>query len=60
MEYEIGDDPQGLPDRPDGDRDGGLRTVPIFFRKNAPAEPIDIHDDASDEDSAVEQMGEAA
>lgn len=25
MEFEIGDDPQGLPDGPEGERDGGLR-----------------------------------
>jgi hypothetical protein len=60
MEYEIGDDPQGLPDRPDGDRDGGLREPLVFFRRQAPAEPGDLHDDASDEDSALAQMGEAA
>lgn len=60
MEYEIGDDPQGLPDRPDGDRDGGLRDAPVFFRRHAPVEPVDLHDDARDEDSALAQMGEAA
>lgn len=32
MEYEIGDDPQGLPDPPEGTRDGGLKE-PMFFRK---------------------------
>ncbi len=53
MEYEIGDDPQGLPDVTEGDRDGGLRDGRVIFRKVAPNEP-------SDEDSAIRQLGEAA
>ena len=60
MEYEIDDDPQGLPDRPDGDRDGGLRDAPVFFRRQVPVEPVDLHDYTSDGDSALAQMGEAA
>ena len=34
MEYEIKDDPQGQPDRPDGDRDGGLVEDPVALRKS--------------------------
>lgn len=54
MEYEIGDDPQGLPDKPEADRDGGIRE-PLFFRKEkrgfAPKRrPEEI----------VDQMGEIA
>lgn len=60
MEYEIGDDPQGLPDRPEGDRDGGLREDRIMFRRRASAKPVNRHDDAADEDSPGEQFGEAA
>ena len=60
MEYEIGDDPQGLPDRPEADRDGGLRADRLFFRGDQPAKPQDAHDDAYDEDSPVQQFGEAA
>lgn len=59
MEYEIGDDPQGLPDRPDGFRSGGLRDHPVFFRKN-PSVEEDVHDHAREEDSPVHQLGEAA
>ena len=59
MEYEIGDDPQGLPDRPDGERDGGLREDRIYFRKGAPARRANQLDDAHDEDSALQQFGEA-
>ena len=60
MEYEIGDDPQGLPERPEGDRKGGLREDRIFFRRGAPAKRLNLHDDARDEDSPVQQFGEAA
>lgn len=60
MEYEIGDDPQGLPDKPDGDRDGGLREDRIMFRRGAPAKPVNRHDDAGDENASVEQLGEVA
>lgn len=59
MEYEIGDDPQGLLDYPDGDRDGGLREDRIFFRKDAPARRVNLDDDAGDEDSPLQQFGEA-
>lgn len=58
MEYEIGDDPQGLPDRPEGDRDGGLREDGIFFRPEAPARIPDLHGAARDEDSLTAQLGE--
>lgn len=60
MEYEIDDDPQGLPDRPDGDRKGGLREDRIFFRKGAPAKRWNVHDEARDEELPVQQFGEAA
>lgn len=57
MEYEICDDPQGLPDRQDCDRAGGLREHVVQFRK-APVRAYPHHADASDEDSAPLQMGE--
>jgi hypothetical protein len=60
MEYEIGDDPQGLPDRPDGDREGGLREERLLFRKYSPRGVTDQPDDARHEDSALMQLGEAA
>lgn len=56
MEYEIGDDPQGLPEAPEGHRDGGLSDGSLFFRKKAPAKalrPYDAH-------AELEQMGEIA
>lgn len=59
MEYEIGDDPQGLPDRPECDRDGGLGEDRIFFRP-APAKRVNRHDDAREENAPLKQMGEAA
>ncbi|WP_165961103.1 hypothetical protein [Qipengyuania sediminis] len=55
MEYEIGDDPQGLPDRPEAERDGGLRLQPVFFRKRATGQP-----DPRENAARVEQMGELA
>ena len=53
MEYEIGDDPQGLPDRPEGDRDGGLREN-LFFRKG----PSHRSATQLDEEARSEQHGE--
>ena len=55
MEYEIGDDPQGLPDRPEGDRDGGLRER-MFFRK----EPRFERRIAPNDMAPATQMGEIA
>lgn len=55
MEYEIGDDPQGLPDLPEGDRDGGLRE-PLFFRK----EPLFERREEPAAEAPVEQLGEPA
>ena len=60
MEYEIGDDPQGLPEAPGGDRDGGLREDPFLLFRTASARPANRHDDAADEDSPLQQFGEAA
>lgn len=60
MEYEIDDDPQGLQEKLDGDRDGGLREDRILFHHRAPSTRIDLHDDARDEDSPIAQFGEAA
>lgn len=60
MEYEIDDDPQGQPDRPDGDRKGGLREDWIFFRKATPRRHTRQLDEIHDEDSPVEQFREAA
>ena len=53
MEYEIGDDPQGLPDNPEGDRDGGLREN-LIFRKGAARRAAT----QLDEDAPSEQLGE--
>lgn len=53
MEYEIGDDPQGLPDWPEAARDGGLREN-IFFRKGTPRRAAT----QLDEDALGEQHGE--
>lgn len=55
MEYEIGDDPQGLPDRPDGDRDGGLREN-LFFRPGSD----EWNAAPNDPNALVEQFGELA
>ena len=52
MEYEIGDDPQGLPEMPEGDRDGGLREL-LFFRRE-PRAP------SPNQKRRIEQMGELA
>lgn len=52
MEYEIDDDPQGLPDKPEADRDGGVRE-PMFFRRKPVQRPAGKRRDA-----AFEQMGE--
>lgn len=60
MEYEIGDDPQGLPDRSEAYRDGGLRDDGMFFRKDVSTKTGNRHDDAADEDSPLRQFGEAA
>ncbi|WP_375290232.1 hypothetical protein [Qipengyuania sp.] len=60
MEYEIDDDPQGLPDRNEGDRDGGIHEDRMIFRFGAPERRENEIDDASDEDSPIDQFGEAA
>ena len=52
MEYEIGDDPQGLSEEHEGDRDGGLKES-LFFRQGRKLE-----NRVSPRDMAVEQMGE--
>lgn len=54
MEYEIGDDPQGLDDLPEADREGGIRE-PLFFRK----EPRNMGLRRRPEE-IVDQMGEGA
>ena len=56
MEYEIGDDPQGLPDHSEGDRDGGVDEGRVFFRRYSPRRPIDQPDDARAEDTARLQL----
>ena len=55
MEYEIGDDPQGLPDVPEGDRDGGLREN-LFFRRGSLRRAAT----QLDEEAPREQLGELA
>lgn len=52
MEYEIDDDPQGLPDKPEADRDGGVRE-PVFFRRKPAPKGTGRRREA-----AFEQMGE--
>lgn len=61
MEYEIKDEPQGLPDRPEADRDGGLREKPQTTRKAMPATPVKSRPDRpEDAEAPIEQMGEPA
>ena len=60
MEYEIGDDPQGLTDRSETYRDGGLRDDGMFFRRSASAETGVYYDDAIDEGPLLTQFGEPA
>lgn len=61
MEYEIDDDPQGLPETIDGDRDGGLREDRLLFFADAPAiKRANRHDNAEEEDCPLQQLGEAA
>lgn len=55
MEYEIADDPQGLPERLDAERDGGLRAPPPFFRKPATHQP-----DTTEHLTRYDQLGEIA
>ena len=52
MEYEIDDDPQGLPEHTDGERDGGLNER-LDFRKRGT-----FDDQVAPDDMAVEQLGE--
>lgn len=54
MEYEIGDDPQGLPDEPEGDRDGGLPDKFMLRQRKR------LDGRISPRDMALEQMGEPA
>jgi AbrB family looped-hinge helix DNA binding protein len=54
MEFEIGDDPQGLPEHPEGDRDGGLREH-LFFRKEPNRSVTQL-----DEEAPGDQLGELA
>ena len=53
MEYEIGDDPQGLPDYAEARRDGGLRES-LYFRKEPKRRPAT----QLDETVSSEQLGE--
>ncbi|MXP28465.1 hypothetical protein GRI58_06465 [Porphyrobacter algicida] len=46
MEFEIKDDPQGVPDLPDGDRDGGLEEDLAVLRKSARQEEMDMKETA--------------
>ncbi len=45
MEYEIGDDPQGLPERSEGNRDGGLRESLLFGQTERPETIADRKED---------------
>lgn len=58
MEYEIDDDPQGFRDRPEGDRDGGLREDRLFFRIDNADVPRNFPDDPTEEGSQIRQFGE--
>lgn len=55
MEYEIGDDPQGLTEDEEADRGGGIR-APVSYRKSAPTP----RKPPSDPQHHIEQIGEAA
>lgn len=52
MEYEIDDDPQGLPEQVEADRDGGSPDKLLFGQKRHPDHAIDS------KDMAIEQPGE--
>lgn len=56
MEYEIGDDPQGLPDRPEGDRDGGLHDTLFFAKRRRTPSTLA----PGERGQATEQLGEPA
>lgn len=60
MEFEIEDDPQGLPDYPEGDRDGGLREDRMLVRFGLSRKMADRPDDACHEDTAATRLGEVA
>jgi hypothetical protein len=54
MEYEIDDDPQGVPEGSEAARDGGLREEPLFFLR-----PVDRLQGLGEEER-IRQLGEAA
>ena len=58
MEYEIRDEPQGLPDRPEGERTGGLREDLIRFPGKSVDPRPDLSDRACRRDAPVRQSGE--
>lgn len=49
MEYEIGDDPQGSPERPEGCRDGGLSETLLFGQNERPESITDRNERASED-----------
>jgi hypothetical protein len=59
MEYEIDDDPQGLPDAPEGDRDGGLGEH-VFLRREPRSGARAPGDRPGYRDAPMEQLGELA
>ena len=60
MEYEIDDDPQGLPEHHDGDRDGGIVEDHRALRNQSSAQPGDYPADQRREQRLTElQTGNA-
>jgi hypothetical protein len=60
MEYEIGDDPQGLPDFSEGLRDGGINEELVFTRlRPSIGRPPQLDED-HEEALLIQQLGEVA
>jgi hypothetical protein len=60
MEYEIGDDPQGLPDPPEAVRDGGVREDLVVHRWRYRAGRPSQADEDCHPDMLAQQLGEFA
>lgn len=54
MEYEIDDDPQGLPDHDEGDRDGGITEDHRALRIQSSVQPGDYPPDQRRDQSLTE------
>jgi hypothetical protein len=60
VEFEIDDDPQGLPEWLDGERDGGLKEDLLVRRGRRPAFRPRQFDEAREDIAPLQQLGEAA